>query len=970
MILNVGLKKAFEKYKDCPAITDKDGERTLTYGELDILSGRVAAKLLSLGIGYDDTVAVIMGRHMEYVAAELGILKMGAVVIPLIPSYPEKRVEYIKKDANVKLCIKEDFFNDIDSFEPVETKDSTEDSRVFMIYTSGSTGNPKGVIYRSKAVYAHIERNCKGLADKKPLVYAAPATMSFTVTIDEYYRNFFIGAHVHILSDSIRGDIAKISQYYADNKVTYGFIPPRMIKMYENKTDTLFMVSTGSERVVNVYSPDFKIVNKYGQTETVGCICTFTIDKPYENTPVGKPTEGISIKIVDENGLEVEKGEEGFVVATGILPYEYNNLPEQTAKTFKKNDDGTVSVNTGDLGKIDEGGNLVFVNRNDWMIKIHGQRVEPGEIEATMNLLDGVKASVVKAFEQEDGSMLLCGFYTGTASDEEVKEAVSAKLPKYMIPQVFVQMEAFPVNANGKVDRMAIEKPDMNLFLKDYEAPQGEIEAAICHGMEKVLGYSRVGRKDNFLEIGGNSVNVAKLVAECNIPGLSPQFVMIGKTPEGISSIVEENKGVVKAGIEKAPEDIKEVPLTPAQSYQIDVCTTWDVTSDLIDFIGYWKLWDEMDEDKLIKAVDDTLKAHKVYSMSCTKKDGGSMIFGIHNDGVRKNDIAKADFEDWRRQKTFRERDLSKDTLYDIELLHVENERYLYVNFNHLIYDGVSLKLFMEEVDNRYHGKDVKEEEYTIFDLAYSAEKISRTQFYDNALQYFEGIYSKIENKKVLQNSEITNTFFDGAVLKDVKQEEIDSFVAKNGISDATFFTGAFSLAISAATGLEGCPFMTIFDGRSDMKLKGIHGVLANAVYLSVAADENSSMAEYLTKCQEVYQKMVYFDAVNIPTLKEKFPQIDTGITFNYQGKLADDTTFGDRTFRFEYGFEPMLRQWPMPWPINMRFQQIEGEYHAVITSRTMTRNWCQKFIEMFDLCLREILKGKTIKEIKGELQA
>ena len=110
MLLNSMLDTAFKKYRDFPAITDRDGRRTLTYKELDDLSGRVAAKLQSLGVGYDDVVAVIMGRQSEYVAAELGILKTGGVVIPLIPSYPKQRVEYIRKDSGFKLCIRDDFF--------------------------------------------------------------------------------------------------------------------------------------------------------------------------------------------------------------------------------------------------------------------------------------------------------------------------------------------------------------------------------------------------------------------------------------------------------------------------------------------------------------------------------------------------------------------------------------------------------------------------------------------------------------------------------------------------------------------------------------------------------------------------------------------------------------------------------------------------------------------------------------------
>ena len=197
MSLTSQLSDIMGKYRDCPAITDQDGTRTLTYGELDGLSGRAASTLRDLGIREGGSVAVNMDRRTEYIAAELAILRIGAVVVPLIPDYPGDRVDYIRKDAGIKFIVEEDFFRNLpeekDRAYPA-WRDFPEDTKEFIFYTSGSTGKPKGIIYRDRAVVKGLLRNLEGgFLEVKPFIYAAPATMTFTASIVDYYRNFLLG---------------------------------------------------------------------------------------------------------------------------------------------------------------------------------------------------------------------------------------------------------------------------------------------------------------------------------------------------------------------------------------------------------------------------------------------------------------------------------------------------------------------------------------------------------------------------------------------------------------------------------------------------------------------------------------------------------------------------------------------------------------------------------------------------------
>ena len=961
------------KYSDRNYLIDHDGNRTLTYGQFNMLSGKVSEKLLSMGIKEGDAVIICIGRCAEYPAAEYGIMRIGAVAIPIIPEYPQARIDYIKNDADVKMVITEDFFADIDAYtfntERMSADhygvDKDDSSRRLMIYTSGSTGNPKGVVFHDCAIISGIKRSLLEEMRKLDIYnYAGTATMSFVVAVIEYYRAMLVGGTIHMISDDTRKDVQKLQDYYEKNRITLGFISPRMLRVYKNRDDALRIVMTGSERVVNSYSDDYIIFNNYGQTETCAGFCSFKIDKLYENTPVGIEVGETSIKIVDENGNELPQGKEGFIIATGYFPYEYNNLPDQTAKTFTRHENGMVSVNTGDIGKILPDGNLLFVNRKDWMLKVHGQRVEPGEIEAAMNAVNGVTNSVVKGFEQDDGSMLLCGFYTGNSDNETIKKAIEKVLPHYMIPGTFVKLDRFPVNPNGKIDRTALKKPDLSVNLVEYEAPLSELEEKICKAMEKILSIPRIGRNDDFYLVGGNSLNAVALCAECEVEGLSPSHIMLGKTPKGIAEQYSKNSGTLKPELSKKYEIQREYPLTLSNKYNFFDCEKIGETIDLMDLRAFYELDSQVDIPKLKKAIEDSLRAHPVYGIRFSK-DRNIIRQTQYEAVVSEIHVSPESFEQFRRDKAAAKRDLENDRMFDIDVIHVGSEKtFLYMNMTHQIFDGASIALLQDEISDRYEGKQPKTEEFDIFDVSKYESELQKSEFYDDAWKFFDSEFKDLEEKPLGDTAEHLDSAVRRLTNIDFAAIGKDDFLRKHGISEITYIQGALCLALKKVINRDNLTYKVLHSGRDTISYSNIHGSIARGVYVLAKAKDGMTVLDFLNGLQESYQNSVYYDVIPMQEISEKYPNVDSEIYLNFRGKRGMGFHLGNKMMPFlpiGYFFDGKH----IEALLNFQIDELpNGQLNLNIGAGFYTKEKTERIADAFEKAMELIVCLDNIEEI------
>lgn len=255
----------------------------------------------------------------------------------------------------------------------------------------------------------------------------------------------------------------------------------------------------------------------------------------YDNAPIGKPIGEVCAYVLDENGNEADEGELCFA---GYFADEYLHLPEQSAKVFTKNPFDTKDgferlLHTGDIVKRREDGNLIYLNRRDWMVKINGQRVEPGEIEAVIKNCEGIADAAIKGFKNDFGQVYLTAYYTehSYVDVNELKAAISAKLPPYMIPAFFVRLDKMPLNANGKLDRSALAAPEAGSFKSEYIAPETDMQKALCTAFANVLEIENVGVDDDFFALGGDSIQCVMVTAECDIYKIPVSVIFEGKTP-------------------------------------------------------------------------------------------------------------------------------------------------------------------------------------------------------------------------------------------------------------------------------------------------------------------------------------------------------------------------------------------------------------------------------------------------------
>lgn len=950
---------------DAPALTDHDGNRTMSYRELDGLSNRICRQLMAEGIGKGDSVIIRLPRCSEYIACEIALLKLGATIVPLIPEYPGDRVSYIRQDCGASLVISGDFLEKIKDVPetPPETADCGDDERGMVIYTSGSTGNPKGVVYTRGNLDAQIRRSMAGIADLGPLVFAASATMSFCVTVCEYLRTLAMGGHVHVISDETRSDAEKLSRYYCNNGITTGFIPPRILKQFVCKSETLRRVYTASEKVVNIWSPDFEIINSYGQSETVGAITEFRIDRLYDNTPIGRPVGEVEIVITGEDNQPVPQGTEGQICIIGDLPSEYNNLPDQTEKVFRTLPDGRTYICSGDIGKELPDGNILYLNRNDWMIKIHGQRVEPGEIESVMNRTEGVTGSVVKAFDNPDGTMLLCGFYTEErpVAREDIRKMLEAKLPPYMIPGVLVKMDVFPVNANGKIDRKAIERPDISKRKAAYEPPADQAEEAICLAMQKILQVDRISRNDDFFELGGNSINAVALCAECAVPGIAPQIVIIGKTPAVIAGMIRGKCFVPKPEFAVFREIDAEYPMSMAQKYQYEVCRSLGTTIDVIDMTYYFPLDGDVDSDRLKKAVEDVVNGNPIYR-SHIDLERERLLVDRKAFSVREVHLNADAFGPYRAARYTRVRDLKTDPLFECELIRLDDgSAYLFLCLCHLLYDGKSLENLLDSISARYDGRAEETERASIFDLIrYERRLREESALTEMAGKVLRENYEGLQPCHLFDRSKTYATALSAPILEGVRQEEIDAFLKANAVSVLTVMQVATERTISQVWGIDDFCYMNVYDGRMNQMLNRSHGVFARSVFMRSGVNRYASDREYMVAVEEQYQKLVYYDVADTFSVVEKYPAVKSGITLNYRDMLPLSLKLGGKAYRTEFLSEFFAVNKPftdMDFMIN-RLPRGMG-YLVNFSSARVDEAFARNFVSLFDGNLHRLLEGE-----------
>ena len=497
-----------------------DDDRVVTYPQLRESVDRIAGFLWEKGVHTGDTVAIVMPRSIDYVIAEAACLLYGVCVVLLNSTYPKDRIDYSVRNSGAKLIIDEALLHEALSFDGVPQKEPiSEQTPAMVFYTSGSTGRPKGVLHDQKSIGECIERLLELNQPENTDVVGAVAPFDFVAHLIETVMALCSGASCILIPRSIVLDPVKMAEFIDRHRITHVYLPPKLIKLFHKKGYSLKQVYTASEPVRHVTPDGYRLINLFGMTEAIN-ITAFEIDKAYDNTPLGTALKGVNTYILDENGQPCDEGE---LCVAGHFFTEYIGMPEKTAQTrvrnpFVQEDGHKYMIRTGDLVRRLPDGNIIYVNRKDWMLKINGHRIEPGEVESVVREAEGVKDAAVKGFE-DHGRTYLCAFYV---ADEDVKESdlllfISDRLAPYMIPERMVRMDALPLNANGKLDRISLKPPAAKT---ECVSPASKAEdTALCLAKEIIRDID-FGVTDNLDTLGMDSLNAVRFSMTLKEAGL------------------------------------------------------------------------------------------------------------------------------------------------------------------------------------------------------------------------------------------------------------------------------------------------------------------------------------------------------------------------------------------------------------------------------------------------------------------
>jgi amino acid adenylation domain-containing protein len=535
-------------------IAVKTGAHTLTYAELNRAANRIAHAILARRGADPEPVALLLEHGTPMVAALLGVLKAGKFYVPLDPSYPHARLVYMLEDSESglvltsrrlhllaeQLATRDQALLDIDDLGP-EDEDTpglaiAPDAFLDILYTSGSTGRPKGVVENHRNVLGFTRartNSCHFAADDR---LSLLQSFSFSGCATPLFGALLNGAALYPHDLRATGPM-DLGQWLIQEEITVSFMVASTFRQMastltgEERFPRLRLLRIGGEPVyprdVALYKRHFGhgclLLNSLGSSEMKN-ISEYFIDERTEiageHVPVGYPVDGVQVLLLDENGRPVARGEIGeIVVKTRYIAPIYWRRPEETRATFLPDPAGGDErlYRTGDLGRVLPDGALVHLGRRDAQVKVRGHRIEIADVESAVLDLPEVEQAAVVARSTESGTSRLIAYLVPAAGPMPVarlRRRLLERLPDYMVPAVFVWLDALPLNSSGKVDRRNLPdpagaRPDVE---SPYVAPRNSIERAVAAIWAEVLQLERLGVEDNFLELGGDSLQATRVL--------------------------------------------------------------------------------------------------------------------------------------------------------------------------------------------------------------------------------------------------------------------------------------------------------------------------------------------------------------------------------------------------------------------------------------------------------------------------
>ncbi len=923
-----------------------------SYEEVDKRSEQILDMLRGKGLKKSDQVILFMEDRADLLISIIACLKGAYIFIPFDTDYSVQRLANMYNAIDGKLILSdkanysrikdiigrtpeynqllllEDIIWKNDELKKSEYNEAlyTPDDPIYIFYTSGSTGKPKAIIGRNKSLLHFINWEIETFPGWKNAVVSQLTTPCHDPILRDLFVALFSGGTVAIpRNKEVILNMDKLVKWIDTMKVTHIHCTPSLFKaMVENKLseDTfkeLRYILMAGEKLnrkalkewYGIFQDRVTLVNMYGSTETT-MIKTYYIigmkDIEKESIPIGKPMKGAKTIILDEHKKVCPKGIIGEIyIRTPYrsLGYYNQSLNEECFIVNPFSDSSTdILYKTGDLGKILEDGNIQFHGRIDRQVKIRGIRVELGEVEKYISLFDGVKEACVVMKQVQNADKIMVAFYTaeGKIDQEELKKFLNERMSDNIIPVSYIHLVEIPLLSNGKTNYKALEEYRIEL-VNDIKKPRNAIEEKMADIWKDILGIEEVGINQNFLHIGGHSLNImtmiAKISREFNVE-LSLSDIFANATIEHLAHIIAES-GQVVVGEKIVPMNhIKIFPLSDTQKRMYAIWRT-NVDSTVYNMpAAYWVKGD-IDKEKLEKAIGKVIREHKAFQVRFIQVNDkvqqelvDNISFALETADIEENDVEAF------IHRFIRPFNLESTPLIRGALVRA-GEQYLFIiDIHHIIGDALSMEIMIKQIVDEYSGIEMSKVNYQYTDYCNWNTRYHESNAYKKQEEFWLDLFKDtppILNIKTDYERSHGNDNKGKLLYFDMKLELMDKvydYAAKNYITPNLLFFAVYVLLLYRYSGQNDITVGTIVAGRTRHEESDIIGPFINTLALRNKFNKKISFHSFLQLIKnntiEAYENQEYafnqlVECLKIPHEAGRNPLFDYVYDFQNENK-------------------------------------------------------------------------------------
>ncbi|MDA7026599.1 amino acid adenylation domain-containing protein [Bacillus sp. CLL-7-23] len=879
------------------------GDRTLSYQELDERSNQLAQLLRKKGVAPEKRVAILTNRTEDMIVGAIAVMKAGGAYVPIDAEFPEQRIQFILKDSHSVLLLTDQ----MDREAPVECiyfqdeaihQQSTAalenvtkpDNLCYIIYTSGTTGNPKGVMieHRNYTNMWKAYNDAYGFQDMKPCILQL-ASFSFDVFAGDMARTLLNQGTLVICPSEAKRDLGQLQQLIETHQITMlestpALIVPLLDDMYEKGIEqtSLQLVVLGAdsclkedfERIIKHYGEKIQIYNTYGVTEATIETSLYRFEQAFADyegiTPIGKPLLHMSMYIFSESMelLPPHSIGELYIGGKGVARGYLNN-PTLTKERFISNpfDPSERLYKTGDQAKMLPDGNIQFLGRHDFQVKIRGHRIEIGEVEAKLIQHPAVRRAVVKTVEPKPNQTVLAAYLEANEVDiaDQVKAFLFRELPDYMVPTYFIQLDQLPLTTNQKVNRQELPEPE-SYFKKHHQTAlfRTALEAKLAEVWKKTLKVDHLTSNSDFIQLGFHSLQALALVNE-----IEKQFgirltlgdIFSNTLLFAMAKVIEEK---MKAGQLEELLPAEESDAYPVTAAQEGVYTRSLITdANLFHMPCVFQIDGPLDVNRLSLALQTLVNRHESLRTSFIKKDDTlkqrvhpnvtlHVKYDVHNQSEIEELVSAS-------PQPF---SLDKPPLMRAKLIKIQSvdKHVLLLDFHHIIFDGMSLQVFMEELTGIYKGRMLPEPKLGYKDYAvWEKHKLEDQQlaehrdFWSRILVDQPGeLHLPIDFPRPALQS-FAGNIFEFELNKDLLNQ-LKEFSLQHGLTLYMTLLSVYFVLLAKYTGQADLVVGTPTSGRFHPNMERTTGLFVNTLPVRKEVSKTINFSQF---CQEVKQDIL-----------------------------------------------------------------------------------------------------------------